>query len=59
MTTTLLAGYFHVCIVVFTDIPVDVDKQQSAIYSSSSQTVLEALKQDPFRLYGGGKEYGL
>ena len=44
---------------MFTDIAVDEDKQESAIELSSSQTVLEALKQDPFRLYGRVKEYGL
>lgn len=44
---------------MFTDISVDKDKQKSAIYSGSSQTVLQALKQDPFRFYGRVKEYSL
>lgn len=44
---------------MFTDFPVDEDKQESAVSLSSSQTVLEALKLDPFRLYGRVKEYGL
>lgn len=44
---------------MFADISVDEDKQGGAIYSSSSQTVLEALKQDPFRFYGRVKEYSL
>lgn len=44
---------------MFTDISVDKDKLRSAIYSDSSQTVLQAFKQDPFRFYGRVKEYSL
>ena len=44
--------YVDLCIMMFTDISVDGDKQGWAIQPSSSLTVLEALKQDPFRLYG-------